>query len=174
MGWFLENPNHGYFYNQHSHRLVHTCRKSPPLNLFVFVIAVKWKAINSYRLHCKGKKVMLWLCPIVLELFAEETNSYHFPCLTLNSCFKMNRAIFIRDSKDKHVFKVIKTIGYSWSKFRPSNPIEKLLIYRYPGLTEGKIPQAPAICFLYPRRQIAGACVEYTIDSRTRSGEGSG
>ena len=20
MGWFLENPNHGYFYNQHSHR----------------------------------------------------------------------------------------------------------------------------------------------------------
>ena len=51
MGWFLENPNHGYFYNQHSHRLVHTCRKSPPLNLFVFVIAVKWKAINSYWLH---------------------------------------------------------------------------------------------------------------------------
>ena len=46
MGWFLENPNHGYYYNQHSHRLVHTCRKSPPLNLFVFVIAVKWKAIK--------------------------------------------------------------------------------------------------------------------------------
>ena len=46
MGWFLENPNHGYYYNQHSHRLVYTCRKSPPLNLFVFVIAVKWKAIK--------------------------------------------------------------------------------------------------------------------------------
>ena len=40
----MENPNHGYFYNQHSHRLVHTCRKSPPLNLFVFVIAVKYKS----------------------------------------------------------------------------------------------------------------------------------
>ena len=46
MGWFLENPNHGYYYNQPSHRLVHTCRKSPPLNLFVFVITVKWKAIK--------------------------------------------------------------------------------------------------------------------------------
>ena len=66
----------------------------------------------------------------------------------------MNRAIFIRDSKDKHVFKVIKTIGYSWSKFRPSNPIEKLLMYRYPGPTEGRIHDS--------------------LDSRTRSGEGSG
>ena len=50
-GLILGKPNHGYFYNQHSHRLVHTCRTSPPLNLFVFVIAVKWKAINSYRLQ---------------------------------------------------------------------------------------------------------------------------
>ena len=34
MGWFLENPNHGYFYNQHSHRLMlislHTCCLSLP------------------------------------------------------------------------------------------------------------------------------------------------
>ena len=27
-----KTPNHGYFYNQHSHRLVHTCRKSPILH----------------------------------------------------------------------------------------------------------------------------------------------
>ena len=36
MGWFLENPNHGYFYNQHSHRLVlmslHTCYLSLPFS----------------------------------------------------------------------------------------------------------------------------------------------
>ena len=34
MGWFLENLNHGYFYNKHSHRLMlislHTCCLSLP------------------------------------------------------------------------------------------------------------------------------------------------
>ena len=43
MGWFLKNPNHGYFYNQHSHRLVHTCRKSPSLN-WSYNNTMKWKA----------------------------------------------------------------------------------------------------------------------------------
>ena len=43
MGWFLENPNHGYYYNQHSHRLVHTCRKSPPLN-WSYNNTTRWKA----------------------------------------------------------------------------------------------------------------------------------
>ena len=43
MDWFLENPNHGYYYNQHSPRLVYTCRKSPSLN-WSYNNTTRWKA----------------------------------------------------------------------------------------------------------------------------------
>ena len=42
MGWFLENPNHGYFYNQLSHTLVHTCWKSPILH-WSYNNTTRWK-----------------------------------------------------------------------------------------------------------------------------------
>ena len=73
MGWFLESPNPGYFYNKHSHRLVlislHTCRKSPSLN-WSYNNTTKWKAnkVAPITLLCMwgvggkniGKALYLW------------------------------------------------------------------------------------------------------------------
>ena len=42
MGWFLENPNRGCFYNRHSHTLVHTCWNSPILH-WSYNNTMKWK-----------------------------------------------------------------------------------------------------------------------------------
>ena len=55
MGWW-KNPNHGYFYNQHSHRLVlislHTCCLS-----LSFIrdnkSSMKWKAIKLVLATCR-------------------------------------------------------------------------------------------------------------------------
>ena len=64
MGWFLENPNHGYYYNQHSHRLVHTCRKSPSLN-WSYNNTTRWKANKVFSLLSVSVSECVCVCVCV-------------------------------------------------------------------------------------------------------------
>ena len=110
MGWFLENPNHGYFYNQHSHRLVHTCRKSPSLN---------WSYNNTTR--WKANKV----APITLISYYGIWNKllYEWFILLWFSRYNSDRNLYVSgDNLRKKNFISLTDMGWS-ARFRCPGPV---------------------------------------------------